>query len=168
MTNPPRTESSVQENHPPGSKTAKAKETISFLSTAVPLLGVLGTVFVWVAANYYVGTVDIKPADDYQKITVQVYDPKGGEKVFHTPHFLLQPGTYHFAIQLDEKNAQHVDADVKLGSTANIKVAASAPAASTDDTQSAKEENKKHWWQIWKKSEKQSSETDTPDTKDSK
>ncbi|HEY9734616.1 MAG TPA: hypothetical protein V6C89_22080 [Drouetiella sp.] len=149
MSNPTNTEPSTAEAAYGKSKSAKTKETISFLSTAVPLLGVLGTAFVWGAANFYVGTVDIKPADDYQEITVQVFDQKGVEKEFHTPHFLLEPGHYHMAINVDKKGVQHIETDVKLGGTTNVKVATLQPA----ETRAAPEkEGHKRWWQIWKKS----------------
>ncbi|RTL34693.1 MAG: hypothetical protein EKK48_30725 [Candidatus Melainabacteria bacterium] len=150
MTKPSKTESTPTDTASGKSKAAKTKETISFLSTAVPLLGLIGTAFVWAAANFYVGTVDVKPADDYQEITIQVFDQKGGEKEFHTPHFLIEPGKYHMSINLDKKGAQHVDAEVKLGATSVIRVAAAPkPAESDKDTD---KDGRKHWWQIWKKS----------------
>jgi len=156
MTNHTDTDSSVALTTNNKSKTAKTKETISLLSTAVPLLGVLGTAFVWAAANFYIGTVDIKPAADYQDIVVQVFDQKGSEQQFHTPHFLLQPGKYHLAISLDKKGAQHLDTEVKLGATSNIKLTEPAPAGGSESSK----DSRKHWWQIWKKSNPGESDND--------
>lgn len=155
MTNPTNTNHtnttpSVAQTTSDKSKAAKTKETIAFLSTAVPLLGVLGTAFVWGAANFYVGTVDIKPVAQYQDIVVQVFDQKGSEQEFHTPHFLLQPGKYHMAVSLDKKGAHHLDTEVKLGATSNIKIDEPVPAANGSSESS--KESRKHWWQIWKKS----------------
>lgn len=149
MTNPTNTEPSAAGAVGGRTKSTRTKETISFLSTAVPLLGVIGTGFVWGAANFYVGTVDIKPGEDYQEITVQVFDQKGIEKDFHTPHFLLEPGHYHMAINVDKKGVQHIDTEVKLGSTINIKVATPQPAESSTEKD---KDGHKRWWQIWKKS----------------
>ncbi|CAN5260279.1 hypothetical protein BH10CYA1_BH10CYA1_51500 [soil metagenome] len=150
MSNKANTEPSVAETASGKTKSTKTKETISFLSTLVPLVGVLGTAFVWAAANYYVGTVDIKPVGDYQDISVQVFDPKGVEQDFHTPHFLLQPGKYHMAISVDKKGVHHLDTEVKLGATANIKV--EDPKSPTENLSESSNESRKHWWQIWKKS----------------
>lgn len=154
MSNKAKPEPVVAQTTDGKSKTGKTKETISFLSTLVPLIGVLGTAFVWAAANYYVGTVDIKPDGDYQDISVQVFDLKGSEQNFHTPHFLLQPGKYHMAINVDKKGVHHVDAEVKLGATANIKVQEPKTPESNSTSTSSEEssESRKHWWQIWKKS----------------
>jgi hypothetical protein len=148
-------------------KAIKTKETISFLSTAVPLLGVLGTAFVWIAANFYVGTVDIQPAGEYQEISVQVFDQKGAEQQFHTPHFLLQPGKYHIAISVDKNQTHHLDTEVALGKTANIKVVEAS--ATQSETTSEQTTSKKHWWQIWKKSSPEKSESPTShDAKETK
>lgn len=161
MSNKAKPEPIVAEAANGKSKTTKTKETMSFLSTLVPLLGVLGTAFVWAAANYYVGTVDIKPVGEYQDINVQVFDAKGAEQNFHTPHFLLQPGKYHMAINVDKKGVHHVDAEVKLGATANIKIEETkAPVENSANSN----ESRKHWWQIWKKSGTDKSNSDsTPD-----
>lgn len=150
MSNKAKTEPSVAETTSGKTKSAKTKETISFLSTLVPLVGVLGTGFVWAAANYYVGTVDIKPDGDYQDISVQVFDQKGVEQDFHTPHFLLQPGKYHMAITVDKNGVHHLDTEVKLGATANIKVV--EPKSAAENAAESNNESRKHWWQIWKKS----------------
>ncbi|MBS1953533.1 MAG: hypothetical protein JST89_05085 [Cyanobacteria bacterium SZAS-4] len=158
MSNKAKPEPAVAETADGKSKTAKTKETMSFLSTLVPLLGVLGTAFVWAAANYYVGTVDIKPDGDYQDISVQVFDQKGVEQNFHTPHFLLQPGKYHMAINVDKKGVHHVDTEVKLGSTANIKIV--EPKAPVESGSESNNESRKHWWQIWKKSNPDKTATD--------
>ncbi len=164
MSNKAKPEPAVAETADGKSKSAKTKETISFLSTLVPLIGVLGTAFVWAAANYYVGTVDIKPDGDYQDISVQVFDPKGVEQDFHTPHFLLQPGKYHIAINVDKKGVHHVDTEVKLGATANIKI--EDPKTPAESNGESSNESRKHWWQIWKKSSPESNsatETSAPD-----
>lgn len=162
VTKPLNTETSPVDTASGKSKAAKTKEAISFLSTAVPLLGVIGTAFVWAAANFYVGTVDIKPADDYQEITVQVFDQKGGEKEFHTPHFLIEPGKYHMSISLDKKGVQHVDTEVKLGATSVIRVAAAPKTRESDKNE--EKDGRKHWWQIWKKSNDKTEAAKQPNT----
>jgi hypothetical protein len=153
MTNQTDVGPSVGGSSSVNTKTAKTKETLSLLSTALPLIGVLGTAFVWLAANFYVGTVDIKPSAEYQEITVKVFDQKGAESQFHTSHFLLQPGKYHFAISLDDKGARHLDAEVVLGRTSNIKLI--EPETQSVSSQTSSDQaaaSRKHWWQFWKKS----------------
>ncbi|HEY9679733.1 MAG TPA: hypothetical protein V6C76_17150 [Drouetiella sp.] len=148
------------------SKTAKTKETISFLSTAVPLIGVLGTAFVWLAANFYVGTVDIRPSTEYQELSVKVFDQKGEEREFHTPHFLLQPGRYHMTITLDSKNAHQIDTNIVLGKTTQINVEEKEPEAQATSTDTS--ETHKHWWQFWKKSDEKNSDEASTSSKEVK
>ncbi len=161
MTNQTNVDPSVAGQSDPKTKTAKTKETLSILSTALPLIGVLGTAYVWVAANFYVGTVDIQPSGEYQNITVKVFDQKGQESQFHTPHFLLQPGKYHLAISLDEKGARHLDTEVALGRTSNIKLVDPQPQTSAAQVTVSH----KRWWQFWKKSTPDPKES-TPDAKE--
>lgn len=140
---------------PPSSRTAstkatKTKEIITVLSTAVPVLGAVGTLFVWLCANLYVGNVEIQPANKYETIVVDVFDQKGQQSSFHTPRFQLMPGKYHLAITTDKNTAQHVDAQIELGKTETIKIenGESTPAPSGINEPVAR----KHWWQFWKKS----------------
>lgn len=163
MSNNTEIEPTTVEPNGTKSKSVKTKETISFLSTAVPLLGVVGTAFVWAAANFYVGTVDIKPSTEYKEISVKVFDQKGAEREFHTPHFLLEPGKYHMAIDVDNKGPHHLDTEVGLGKTSNINVIDSE--LQTSKTKDANAEHK-HWWQFWKKSS--ADKSDEPDKVDSK
>ena len=114
------------------------------------------------------GTVDIKPSADYQEITIKVFDQKGTETEFHTPHFLLQPGKYHLAISLDGKGARHLDTEVVLGSTSNIKLV--EPQTRSNNGQTPSDEAtgaRKRWWQFWKKSSPAEKDTSArTDTKD--
>jgi hypothetical protein len=167
MTNQTNVEPSLGGASSVNTKMAKTKETISILSTALPLIGVIGTAFVWFAANFYIGTVDIKPSAEYQEITVKVFDQKGAESQFHTPHFLLQPGKYHLAISLDDKGARHLDTEVMLGRTSNIKLV--DPSTQFDHSQTSFDQggaSRKHWWQFWKRSS--SAPQDSSSAKDKK
>lgn len=78
--------------------TSRTKETLSVVTASLPVLGAVGTVFVWAAANFYVGEVNVTPIGKYDAILVKVYDKRGQETTFHTPKFQLMPGSYHLVI----------------------------------------------------------------------
>jgi len=138
---------------------SKTKETLSLFSTAIPIIGFVGTIFVWLAANFYTGAVDVQTPGQYKEIVIKVYDRKGQESVYVTPQFQLMPGKYHLTVTVDKNDPQQIDTEIALGKTSSIKVTtpistASTPA-STDDASGASSSPqtvRKHWWQFWKKS----------------
>lgn len=145
-------------------RAAKTKETLGIVTAAIPILGFAGTLFVWAAANFYIGAVDIEPVNagtSYQDMTVKVFDHKGQESTFHTPQFQLMPGKYHFTVIVDNDAPQQLDAEISLGKTTKLEVtggkAGKQGSAEPTNEQFAHDSNAapnavhKHWWQFWKK-----------------
>lgn len=113
-------------------KPGKLKETLSVASTALPVAGAIGTLAVWLAANFYVGEIQITPDRPFNTLEVRVSDKKGQESVFHSPHFQLMPGRYHLEVTVDSQYKQH--ADIKSVFRHNTAVPihiAGAPVAAT-------------------------------------
>lgn len=134
---------------PPGA--TRVKDTLSVLTTALPIIGAVGTLFVWMTANFYVGDVNIKVPSAYNNLSVKVYDPRGQEGTYHSPNFKLMPNTYHLVITVDENKPQHADTTVTFG---NVSVVEVAPPAQNDSPEASTEPGKKkRWWQIWRKQE---------------
>lgn len=144
-------------------RVAKTKDTLSLATTALPIVGAVGTFFVWAAANFYVGDVEIQANRAYNDLTVKVYDAKGQEATFHSPKFQLMPGSYHIVMNADESKAQHADAKVAFQQKAKINLnlpeeekqstdsesdrkKASDAKADDDETKS----KTKRWWQFWR------------------
>lgn len=136
------------------SKIVKAKDTFSLVATAIPTLGLIGTVAVWAASNFYVGDVEIATDKPFTNMTVKVYDKKGQESTFHTPRFQLMPGSYHLEVSTAEAVTQHADTEVAFQKKAVVPVrivspetTESEPTAETGDDK----DGKRHWWQVWKR-----------------
>src|SRR5258706_15917585 len=84
---------------PPPSPTIPGKidqthKVLGIVSTSLGICGAVGTVFVGLAMNFYVGDVEILPDKPVDSIEVKVYDNKGHEAVYHSPRFQLMPGDY--------------------------------------------------------------------------
>lgn len=137
------------------SKIVKAKETMSFVATSIPVIGFVGTIAVWAATNYYVGDVVVTTSQPFTTLTVKAFDKKGQESTFHTPRFQLMPGSYHLEIQADNAKAQHADTEVVFQKTATVPVSinASPEDQNSDSENSAAGQKKRHWWQLWRRSE---------------
>jgi hypothetical protein len=85
------------------------KETITTVSTTLPIIGAVGTAAVWLAANFYTGDVEILTDRPFNSLEVRVSDKKGHESVFHSPSFQLMPGQYHLEVTVDAQHKQHFD-----------------------------------------------------------
>jgi hypothetical protein len=149
-------ESHDHRGHQPTSKT---REVLSLLATAIlPILGALGTLFVFLVVNFYVGDVDVAIPTGYQTLEVHAYNPKGQDAVFHTPHFQLMPDRYHFEVSVNGKPREHADAAVQFRhSTKVVLLAAAIQDSNASVEQPAQEQTEppqspsKRWWQFWKK-----------------
>lgn len=138
------------------SKIVKAKETMSFVATSIPVIGFVGTIAVWAASNYYVGDVIVQTSKPFTTLTVKAFDKKGQESTFHTPRFQLMPGSYHLEIQADSAKPQHADTEVVFQKTATVPVSVEAQSSSEQSSateNSAENQKKRHWWQLWRRSE---------------
>jgi len=153
---------SAQESHDHRGhqSTSKTREILSLLATAIlPIFGALGTLFVFLVINFYVGDVDIAIPNGYQTLEVHAYNPKGQDAVFHTPHFQLMPDRYHFEVSVNGKPREHANAAVKFRHSTNVVLLATTIQDSganieqnvQEQTESPKS-HARHWWQFWKKS----------------
>ena len=143
---------SVKEPIQTHNKIVKAKETVSLVATAIPVVGFVGTIAVWAASNYYVGDVVITTDKPYTSLTVKAFDKKGQESTFHTPRFQLMPGFYHLEITADNGIPKHADATVAFHKNAAVAVTISQPDQQAQE-QSEDSSKKRHWWQVWRRSE---------------
>ena len=131
----------------------KAKETLNLLATAIlPIVGALGTLSVFLIANFYVGDVEVTAPHTFSTLEVHAYNKKGQEAVFHSPRFQLMPDDYHFEIAVDSRPKQHADAAVRFRERTLVQVSQPAASPSSDPT-TANIAKKKHWWQVWKKAQ---------------
>ena len=131
------------------SKVERAGSYLSLVSTTAGVLGAVGTLFVWLTANFYVGDVEVKPDQAFESVVVNVYDRKGQESSYHTPRFQLMPGSYHLEIVPNGGPAQHRDAEVRFGEKTVVDVDVQS-AINQDEAQGERQERKKHWWQFWR------------------
>ncbi|MGH9554090.1 MAG: hypothetical protein ACRD3W_32230 [Terriglobales bacterium] len=146
--------------------TSKAKETLAIISTVLPIAGALGTGFVWMAANYYVGEIEIKTDRPYQSLTVDAFNKKGQGSSFHGNKLQLMPGAYHLEVAADGKAKHSVDVDVDFGKTKQVlislaepeaqgapaKALAQSPSSATDTAaDDGSDKAHRHWWQFWRK-----------------
>jgi hypothetical protein len=134
----------------PGTSKTKVEKVNSYLSTVsttLAILGGVGTLGVWLAANFYTGLVEVRPQGPAEFVEVRVFDQKGESTTFHTRRFPLMPGEYHLEIKTSEKAPFHADTTVQFTKTSVVEV----PAHPVLDN-----ESKRRWWQIWKKKPEQS------------
>jgi hypothetical protein len=153
---PVPTESSV-------GKVTKAKDYVGLVVTSLPVLGALGTAAVWALSYFYVGSVDLNFKKPYHNINVDVYNPKGSQTTFHTPHFELMPGHYFFMISVDGKPPVNCPAEIAYGRNTQVQVDdpqplvnEPQPVISNETSSSLDEEDttppkKRKWWQFWRK-----------------
>ena len=121
----------------------------------MPLLGALGTGFVWLVMTFYVGTVDIRPDKAFKSIDVCTYDSKGTEFHFRSPRFQLMPGDYTLLVSCDQSPGRLFGAHVNFRETTLVAVAQEVNGEAKSDAKPESEsktepENHKRWWQIWR------------------
>jgi len=133
----------------------KARDYVGLMVNALPLIGAVGTVFVWIFCSVYVGNVELTSSKPFRSILVQVFNEKGNESEFHSPRFQLMPGDYLFLVSLDGQPPTKCSAIVRLHEKVLVPMgeqnqATIAPAANTVD-ESLTERPKKRWWQFWRR-----------------
>ncbi len=139
---------------------------LNVAATALPVAGAIGTLAVWLIANFYIGDVQLLPDRGYKSIEVIVSNRKGQETIFHSTHFQLMPGKYHLAVTIDAQSRQ--DADIRTVFRQNIVVPLHMPEnmpphisgslgeSNTEITHKSSAElpgeaARRRWWQFWKK-----------------
>lgn len=130
---------------------------MTLTSGGIGVLGALGTLAVWLAANFYVGDV-VLSAGSGKLVTVKVTTPKGEQATYYARRFQLMPGHYHFEVTEDGGNAQHFDDDVSFRKVTPLTL--KSGQESTGDTSAPPAgKDKKKWWQLWKRPAASSGET---------
>lgn len=151
----------AQQQAAPAKKTAvdKAQSWVTLASTVAGVVGAIGTGGVWLIANFYTGTVEVRSDQPLDSVTVKVYDSRGKESTFHSKSLQLMPGTYHMEVVLPDGRSKHFDTDVKFAVTSPLQLslqeaAASPSSAGEKGTEPGAEDppKKKRWFQFWKKS----------------
>lgn len=142
----------VKENTEAGSvtkpKVERLQSYVSLTSTTIGICGAVGSLFVWLAANLYVGTVEITCPQAVDSVVVKVYDREGHEAVYHSKSFHLMPGNYHLEITLPDGKPLHKDVQVSFNQTLNVPVSMLEENRDAEASSSRKE--KRHWWQFWR------------------
>jgi len=143
----------------------KAKDYVGLVVASLPLVGAIGTAAVWALSYFYVGSVDLSFKKPYHTLTVDVYNPKGSQTSFHTPHFELMPGHYFFMISVDGMPAINCPAEVAYGRNTQVQVQEQQSIVTQEPTNSeivnsensnstdedSTTQKKRKWWQIWRK-----------------
>jgi hypothetical protein len=133
----------------------KAKDYVGFIVSALPLIGAIGTVFVWICSAVYVGSVELTSQKPFRTIFVQVYNERGNESTFYSPRFQLMPGDYVLRVTLDKDLPTQCGAIVKFHEKTTIPLeqpkALTIQDESPSDDQVTPQNPKKHWWQFWRK-----------------
>ncbi len=132
----------------PAADATRTKDILTILVTGLPIVGALGTFFVWTATNFYVGDVEVQTSRPFSAITVKVFDSKGSEATFHTPKFQLMPGNYHLVINTDNNGIQHADTNVAFH--AKTKVQVELPSDLEKVEAQVETPKTKRFWQFWK------------------
>jgi len=133
----------------------RAKDYVGFMVAALPLIGAIGTVFVWFCSAFYVGNVELTTNKPFRTILVQAFNEKGNESEFHSPRFQLMPGDYVLRVTLDKDLPVQCGAIVKFHEKSIIPLeepkAITFQDESTSDDGDTVKHSKKHWWQFWRK-----------------
>ena len=134
-----------------GSKTKleRAHCYLGVVSTTLGILGVVGTMFVWLTANLYVGDLEVRPDRPEKALTVKVYDRKGQEAVFHTNRFQLMPGSYQLEVVESGGTTHRADAEVRFRELSVVPVVLSEVGDLESQTEPDKPA-KRRWWQFWR------------------
>jgi hypothetical protein len=133
----------------------KAKDYVGFAVAALPLIGAIGTLFVWFFSAVYVGSVELTTQKPFRTIFVQVFNEKGNESAFYSPRFQLMPGDYVLRVSLDKDLPIQCGAIVKFHEKTTIPLEQPKAITFQDESSSDNDESvrhtKKHWWQFWRK-----------------
>jgi hypothetical protein len=137
----------------------KTQSLLTIVSTAIGILGAIGTGCVWLASTFYVGHLELKSEKEVPGMAVKVYTKEGHESVFHTKWIDLMPGKYHIEVIGPKGISQHEDVSVEFNKTHTLNVALPVEAKAAEEPTPKK---KKRWFQFWK-SDKESDVPDSPD-----
>ncbi|MBY0359315.1 MAG: hypothetical protein K2W82_15040 [Candidatus Obscuribacterales bacterium] len=126
-------------------KIERVHSYLTVASTAIGICGALGSLFVWLAANFYVGNIELKPEEQLDSLVVKVYNREGHESTYHSKSFQLMPGKYHLEVLLPENKSRHFDTEVIFQKTTEIPFSVSG-----DNSEPGYKRNKRSWWQFWR------------------
>lgn len=145
MTEAVKTKASLGE--PKHGKIESANKYLGLVSTLIGVVGGVGALFVWCAANFYVGDVEIQTSVPVDSIIVKAYDHKGQETTFHTAKFQLMPGSYH--LDISPVGAKHTHSDVQIQFAHKTVIPMTIVPGDDADSGDYRSE-KRHWWQFWR------------------
>ena len=141
-------EKPVTTEKPAKTQVEKVHNYMVLASTTIGVLGALGTGFVWLAANFCVGDIEIRPDKPVESIVTKVTDKHGQQSFFFGNHVQVMPGTYHLEVGVPDKTLKQVDATVEMWKSQAIPVIVPVALSKAPEEQPP---DKKHWWQFWKK-----------------
>ncbi len=113
------------------SRVERTHRLIHTASMACGIAGAVGAAGVWLAANIYVGDIEISPDKSVQSVLIKVYDKKGQDATYHLKHFQLMPGNYHLEVTADGGPAQHAEIKVEFGQKCIVPVTVKTATAGT-------------------------------------
>lgn len=122
------------------SKVERADSMLSVVSKVMAIAGGVGTLFVWLCANFYVGHVSVNCPQEVQAVSIKVHGSKGQEITYHSKEIQLMPGHYHLEITADDHDPKHTEVDVAF-----------AQKTVVDMESFEQKSEKEHWWQFWRK-----------------
>lgn len=125
------------------SRVETTQKYLGLVYTSLGIAGAIGTIFVWLAANFYVGDVEIRDNGNVDSLTVRVFDRRGQEYTYHGRKFQLMPGDYHFEVTVPEGPAQKFDASVRFNELTVLSVAAGSTGQKSGPS--------RRWWQFWRR-----------------
>lgn len=136
-------------------KVEKAQTYLGLTSTAIGIVGAVGTCFVWLVGNFCTGTLEIQPDKPVEAVMVKVVDKKGQQQTYYSRWISLMPGDYHIEFGVpDKKPTKHTDAHINFWQSTVI------PYAVPDELASLPQpEPKKRWWQFWRRETPQTAES---------
>src|SRR5262249_32915936 len=129
MTTAPQVQPSTPDSRAPLAPVAVQGKTrveklqgyLGVVSTTLGIIGAIGTAFVWIAANVFVGDVEIRPSKPVEAVMVKVIDRKGQQSIYYSKHVQLMPGSYHLELGVPDKQpTRHLDVNIQLWKSAVI------------------------------------------------
>jgi hypothetical protein len=106
---------------PKKTKVEQAHSYLALVSTAIGVLGALGTGFVWVSTTFFLGDVHINPDKPIDALTIKVFDKRGQASNYLGKDVQLMPGKYRVEIsRADGSGPQTADVNVQLWKVATI------------------------------------------------
>lgn len=135
-------------------KVEKADTYLGVASKVLTIFAALSTLSVWLYTTYYVGTLEVKPDQEFQTLTLKLYDERGMESVYHSGRLKVAPGHYQILASTDENVPSRIEADVKFNHVTVVPYTVPSEEdslASARESDISKDKSNRRWWQFWKR-----------------